>query len=36
VPLHGRSGTSIGFIAQFHLYFDNLFRNNLGKPLLKW
>ncbi len=36
VPLNGRTGTSIGFIAQFHLYFDDLLPHSLGKPLLQW
>ena len=36
VPLNGQSGTSIGLIAQFHVYFDDLFPDSLGKPLLQW
>jgi len=23
-------------IAQFHLYFDDLFPNSLGKPIVEW
>ncbi len=36
IPLNAAAGTSIGFIAQFHLYFDDLFPNSLGKPLVQW
>lgn len=36
IPLNAAAGTSIGFIAQFHLYFDDLFANSLGKPLVSW
>jgi hypothetical protein len=36
IPLNAAAGTSIGFIAQFHLYFDDLFPNSLGKPLVNW
>jgi hypothetical protein len=35
-PLNGASGHNIGAIAQFHLYFDDLFPNTLGKPLTEW
>ena len=36
VPLNAAAGTSIGFIAQIHLYFDDIFPNTLGKPLVNW
>ncbi|HUB49888.1 MAG TPA: hypothetical protein VMB73_33365 [Acetobacteraceae bacterium] len=35
-PLNGASGHNIGAIAQFHLYFDDLMPNTLGKPLTEW
>jgi hypothetical protein len=36
IPMNAAAGTSIGFIAQFHLYFDDIFPNSLGKPLVNW
>ncbi len=35
-PLNGASGHGLGVIGQFHLYFDDLFPNSLGKPLAEW
>jgi hypothetical protein len=35
-PLNGAAGHNIGFVAQFHLYFDDLMPNSLGKPLVEW
>jgi len=35
-PLNGASGHGIGAIAQFHLYFDDLFPTTLGRPLVSW
>lgn len=35
-PLNGAAGHNIGAIAQFHLYFDDLMPNTLGKPLVEW
>jgi hypothetical protein len=32
-PLNAASGHGLGFIGQFHLYFDDLYPNSLGKPL---
>ena len=32
-PLNGASGHGLGVIGQFHLYFDDLLPNTLGKPL---
>jgi hypothetical protein len=35
-PLNGAAGHNIGVIGQFHLYFDDLMPNTLGKPLVEW
>lgn len=35
-PLNSATGHSIGAIGQFHLYFDDLMPNTLGKPLSEW
>ena len=35
-PLNGASGHNIGAIGQFHLYFDDLLPNTLGKPISEW
>jgi hypothetical protein len=32
-PLNGNSGHGLGVIGEFHLYFDDLFPNSIGKPL---
>jgi hypothetical protein len=32
-PLNGNSGHGLGVIGQFHLYFDDLLPDSLGKPL---
>ena len=32
-PLNGNSGRGLGVIGQFHLYFDDIFPNTIGKPL---
>ncbi len=34
IPANKASGTNVGVIAQFHVFFDDLFPNSLGKPLL--
>jgi hypothetical protein len=34
LPLNGAAGHGVGFIGQVHLYFDDLFPNSLGKPLI--
>ena len=36
IPGNRQTGTKLGFIAQLHLYFDDLFPTSLGKPLLPW
>ena len=33
IPGNKQTGSNIGVIAQFHLYFDDIFPNSLGKPL---
>jgi hypothetical protein len=33
-PLNGAAAHGLGVIGQFHLYFDDLFPNTLGKPLI--
>ena len=35
-PLNGAAGHNIGAIGQFHLYFDDLMPNTLGKPISQW
>ena len=34
VPANRASGTSIGAIAQLHLYLDDMFPRGIGRPLL--
>jgi hypothetical protein len=34
VPINRASGTSVGAIAQLHLYLDDIFPNSIGQPLL--
>jgi hypothetical protein len=36
VPGNKDTGSHLGVIAQFHLYFDDLFPNSLGKPISEW
>jgi hypothetical protein len=33
-PLNGATGRGVGFIGQFHLYFDDMFPNSIGNPLI--
>jgi hypothetical protein len=33
-PLNSAAGHGIGVIGQFHLYFDDIFPNTIGKPLI--
>jgi hypothetical protein len=35
-PGNGASGAHVGVVALFHLFFDDIFPNTLGKPLLDW
>ncbi len=34
VPVNRESGSGVGFLAQLHLYLDDMFPNTLGQPLL--
>ena len=36
VPGNRNTGSHIGVIAQFHLYFDDLFPHSLGAPIAGW
>jgi len=36
IPGNKATGSHVGFIAQFHLYFDDLFPHSLGKPIVDW
>jgi hypothetical protein len=36
IPGNKQTGSHLGVIAQFHLYFDDLFPNSLGKPIVGW
>lgn len=36
LPGNRATGTHTGVIAQFHLYFDDMFPNSLGKPIVDW
>jgi hypothetical protein len=35
-PGNKATGTNVGVIAQFHLYFDDLFPHSLGTPIVNW
>jgi hypothetical protein len=36
IPGNKQTGSHVGVIAQFHLYFDDLFPTSLGKPIVDW
>jgi hypothetical protein len=36
IPGNKQSGQHMGVIAQFHLYFDDLLPNSLGRPIVSW
>lgn len=36
IPGNSATGSHLGVIAQFHLYFDDLFPHSLGKPIAEW
>jgi hypothetical protein len=36
IPGNSNTGSHLGVIAQFHLYFDDLFPHTLGKPIVEW
>lgn len=36
IPGNEQTGSHVGVITQFHLYFDDLFPTSLGKPIVAW
>jgi hypothetical protein len=34
IPVNGQSGSTIGVMAQLHLYLDDIFPTTVGQPLL--
>ena len=36
IPGNRQTGSHLGVIAQFHLYFDDLLPRSLGRPLAEW
>ena len=36
IPGNRNTGKNIGFAFEFHMYFDDLLPNTLGKPIVKW
>jgi hypothetical protein len=36
IPGNKQTGSHVGVIAQFHLYFDDLLPNSLGRPIVSW
>jgi hypothetical protein len=36
IPGNRQTGSHLGVIAQFHLYFDDLLPSSLGKPIVGW
>ena len=36
IPINARTGSSVGVIAQLHLYLDDLSPRSLGRPLCGW
>jgi hypothetical protein len=36
VPGNANTGSHLGVIAQFHLYFDDLASHSLGRPIVDW
>ena len=36
IPGNKATGSHLGVIAQFHLYFDDLLPHSLGKPIVNW
>jgi hypothetical protein len=36
IPGNRNTGSHAGVIAQFHLYFDDLFPHSLGRPIMEW
>ena len=36
IPGNKQTGSHLGVVAQFHLYFDDLLPSSLGKPIVNW
>ncbi|MBS0560184.1 MAG: hypothetical protein JSR21_09030 [Proteobacteria bacterium] len=36
IPGNKQTGSHVGVIAQFHMYFDDMFPSSLGKPIVDW
>ncbi len=36
IPGNKQTGSHMGLVAQFHLYFDDLLPTSLGKPIVDW
>ena len=36
IPLNKAAGPNVGVILQVHFFFDDIFPNSLGKPLVEW
>ncbi|MCW3475814.1 hypothetical protein [Limobrevibacterium gyesilva] len=36
IPGNSNTGKHVGVIAQYHLFFDDLFPHSLGKPVVDW
>ena len=36
IPGNRATGSHLGVIAQFHLYFDDMFPRSLGRPIVEW
>jgi len=36
IPGNRNTGSHVGVIAQFHMYFDDLLPHSLGKPIVEW
>jgi hypothetical protein len=36
IPGNKQTGSHLGVVAQFHLYFDDLLPHSLGKPIVNW
>jgi len=35
IPVNAQSGNGVGAVAELHFFFDDLFPDSLGKPLIK-
>ena len=33
IPINSRTGSSVGFLAQIHLFLDDMFPNSIGRPI---